>query len=314
MGRNITLDYFKFVLSILVITIHFKLLYEPGLAYWLVSEGVARMAVPCFFIINGYYFAPKLGDWKAVRKYLLHLLVIYTTWFIIYLRPYYKLDHLSIFTNVGLDALLKEYFFGFFHLWYLPAAIVGIALLVLLKKTLKKDIILLVLAFILFAAGYFIEYVRDINYHYARNGLFIGFPFVMLGYYIRVKQLHEKIKKEHLYILCSLGLLCLIAESYIGYGTMFIRDLYVSLIVVCPSAFMLVLALSKYSTSDSKLQLYFSQLPSAIYFVHMYVLFRVWAGRGETVIPLLEFILIVFLSILASFVIIFINKRIKIFL
>ena len=49
MERNIRLDYFRIILSLLVITIHAQFLFsENSLIGWLISNGIARIAVPCF--------------------------------------------------------------------------------------------------------------------------------------------------------------------------------------------------------------------------------------------------------------------------
>ncbi len=77
MERNITLDYFKIFLSVLVITIHFHSKsadYYSDLATSFICNGIARIAVPCFFIINGFYLY-RLKDRKSIGNYLSKILV-----------------------------------------------------------------------------------------------------------------------------------------------------------------------------------------------------------------------------------------------
>lgn len=69
MERNILLDYVKIILSILVITIHMQPLFDYGeFRGWIITHGIARVAVPIFFITGGYYIAGKLDDVKSLKK------------------------------------------------------------------------------------------------------------------------------------------------------------------------------------------------------------------------------------------------------
>ncbi len=61
----------RFILSILVVFIHMPHPTEIGLdfsLYAFVSQGVARVAVPAFFVISGYLFSIGLeDDWSWPR-------------------------------------------------------------------------------------------------------------------------------------------------------------------------------------------------------------------------------------------------------
>ena len=110
MQRNITLDYYKIALSILVISIHIQSLFSvDSLLGWFISNGIARIAVPSFFLISGYYLYDKMGDRMVVKKYLLHLLVIYIVW----IRSRTGVDHRD--RNYGVLSLMVytcAYFIG----------------------------------------------------------------------------------------------------------------------------------------------------------------------------------------------------------
>jgi len=312
MQRNITLDYFKIFLSILVITIHISYPHHTEGAlrwWWYIPNGIARMAVPFFFIVNGYFFANKIDNKKAIKKYLIHLLIIYTTWFFIYLRPLvYQTVDVSIISDCRIDILLKSYLLGYFHIWYLPAVIGGIILLTLLRKVIKKDITILIFAVLLYLTGYILEPYKD-SLYFVRNGLFFGFPFITIGYYLQKVDI-TKIKNEYV-ILCSIVMLILLLlESNFAYNSILTRDLYLSLLVLCPALFILTM---KYSVERSnKLSLYVGSLSSAIYFSHIYVMFKSYTLF--TVTPLTRFLIVLLITIPVSIFIIFVNKRIKIFL
>lgn len=313
MERNVTLDYFKILFSILIITIHLYYPYEAGLLNlrWYIPEGIARIGVPFFFLVNGYYFARKINDAKAIKKYLVHLLIIYTTWYIIYLRPQIlRVEQVDIINDLRIDILLEKYFWGIFHLWYLPALFFGILILVFLKKIIKKNSIILTLSLILFLVGYILQSM-DTDYIVFRNGLFFGFPFIAIGYCIKSFDI-KKIKNLHLIVLFILLLSTLFIESTYAKETFCRKDLYLSLIFLAPVLFVLILKHSSYK-SPNRYNEYLGSLSSAIYFSHMYIIFKSDTIFGG--ISIVEkFLIVTFMSILVSIFIIFINKRIKIFL
>jgi len=72
MKRNPALDYLKIVLSILVIAIHITPLAIYDIEHY-IRNGIARTAVPVFYIINGYFlYNAIIGN--NLRKPLLRIL------------------------------------------------------------------------------------------------------------------------------------------------------------------------------------------------------------------------------------------------
>ncbi len=306
MERNVTLDYFKIFLSILVITIHIGPLSATyPLLNWLISQGIARIAVPCFFVINGYYLAQKIEDPKALKKYILHLLLIYAVWSAFYIL-------LNVNEKLITFTLLLEYIvFGILHLWYVIALVYGSILLYIANRFIKNDIILLVIAILIFTIGVFCEPLPDSNMYIVRNGFFVGFPFIFWGYYIYRKNLIPKSKDIYLIVLIILSLITLCIESSYARDIWFIRNTYLSLIVCCPAIIIFVFKHSNYRKSNTYLT-YLGSLASAIYFVHYFVIMML----SDINMPymIIRFATVLFLSIILSIFIIYINKRIKIFL
>lgn len=299
-ARNITLDYYKFFLSFWVVVIHMGPMFDSDIASWFASESIARIAVPSFFVINGFYFANKVSNKREILGYLKHLLIIYTVWAIIYLKYY-----------ISADAVIFYYIMGFFHLWYVPALIFGIIMLVLLKKIIKKDYVLLIIAILLYIIGYIMEFEATSLYE-IRNGLFYGYPLITIGYCCRSMKLDKSIKSSYLVVLLLVGLVGLFVESYITYiMTAQSRDLYLSLLICSPSAILLMIKYPKYKTGEFYTT-YLSHLGSAIYFCHFLVIreFTFFADK-ETIF---RFPFVFLLTVILSVIIITINKRIKIFL
>ncbi|MDR2948316.1 MAG: acyltransferase [Prevotella sp.] len=304
MERNITLDYFKVLLSIFVITVHIGPLTAsyPHLN-WLISQGLGRITVPCFFIINGYYLVKKIDDNKAMKKYILHLLLIYAVWSTIYISLYIK--------EINLITLLEYCAFGILHLWYVAALISGSILFFLVKKIVKKDNVLLILSIVILLVGIFLEPFRGEYLFVVRNGFFIGFPFVFLGYYIHAKNLVNKVKNIYLTPLVVLSFIALCVESSFARLTGFYHDLYFSQIIFCPAVLLFVFKHSHYKKNNTYLT-YLGSLASAIYFIHYFVI--IMLADIEMPYMIIRFAIVLLLSIFLSVLIIYINKRIKIFL
>lgn len=308
MERNITLDYFKLLLCLLVVAIHTNIA-DVTVWGWFVSKGFSRIAVPLFFIINGYFLAPVLLQREKFKKYIFHIALIYSVWAFIY------------FPSSLHDATsLKKIFFiiltiGHAHLWYLIALIWGALLLYLVRNVNTRYV--LIVSFVLYFIGAFIQGLAmfdvdlDIPLPCYRNFLFFGFPFLFIGYFIS----KYKIVEKNYSIKVIIGLLILLLifffiEMYYIY-TYYIdqyTDFYWSIIFLCPLLFVLVMRFSHYKVADA----YISKLASSVYFVHMLVLEISHSLFGSN--DLANFPVTILLAFIMSAGIIAINKRLNIFL
>jgi Acyltransferase family len=238
--RNFWLDFLKFMLAIFVVGIHTVVLKGkfPYLSHILV-EGIFRIAVPIFFIINGYYFYSSVKNLNSLKNWLQRVLVLYAFWMLFYL-PYY-------FPNSSSFLDLKYFFLniivGFRQLWYVSAMLgAGIITYYYRQKSVK---FLCFLAGVLFAVGTIIQYIIYYKNSYTpiytyRNFLFFGAPMMMIG--VIIKKAEPIIFSKNTTILILLiGLALLWAESHFSYMHPGNRgfDMYASLIIICPSIFLL---------------------------------------------------------------------------
>lgn len=307
MERNVTLDYLRFILSILVITIHVQPLFLPDTTIgWLISNGLARIAVPCFFIINGYFLGDKILNWKATSKYITKLLIIYVVWVLVY-----------FYNSTGWDLKMSIiiFSFGYSHLWYIVALIAGTFLLFVANKIIKNKNILLCICVLLFLVGATLQTIMDINsvidLFKTRNALFVGLPFIFLGNYIRAqKSKIEKIGNKTIFLLLIVSTILLLLESYICFTNNSGKDLYYALIAMCPLLFIFTLKHSKQAVNDG----YIGLLASGIYFTHVLAMGIVYNIFPHEEFKIYILPLIIFLSMIISVVVIQLNKRIKIFL
>ncbi|MBU2957556.1 acyltransferase family protein [Paracoccus sp. 1_MG-2023] len=147
----------------------------PALVYQSLINGLFRLAVPVFAVISGFFFLGAMRSGRA-GAYIGRILSLYAMWMVIYL-PIYGPD----FTSVGHAAQL--FFFGYFHLWFLPGLAIG-AMLVLV---LRNRAVIAVAAVICAMTGLLLEYLTlsgraSIELDFYRNGLFVIFPFFASGW------------------------------------------------------------------------------------------------------------------------------------
>ncbi len=313
-GRNITLDYMRLILIILVISGHSDI-STYGLVGWFFSDAFARFTVPIFLIINGYYFADIVHDKQKVKKYIKRLFIIYITWMIIYF-PF-----LWYMTGGGKKLMLINVFTGYYHLWYI-AALIGATFIVYFTRKISMSK-MLVIAYLLFLIGYIIQkiYLLDIHiYMYptiVRTFLFMGFPFMFLGYYIKKNRLEDKpfFQSTGMVVLAVVLLIFLLAESTFIYYFKFgevepVKDeLYFVVPFLAPLMFLTVLKYSKYEQGGDG---YVAKLVACIYFIHIMAIYIITGSPYKA--DIFMFPIYFFLSMILSAGVIELNKRIKIFL
>ena len=198
-NKNYTgIDYFRFIAALLIVAIHTSPLAsfsETG--DFILTRIIARVAVPfflmtsSFFLISRYtYNTEKLGAF--VKKTAL----IYGAAILIYIpiniyNGYFKMDNLlpNIIKDIVFDGTL-------YHLWYLPASIIGAVIAWYLVKKLNYPKALIV-ASVLYLIGLFgdsyygitekisclnslYDYIFQVTDH-TRNGIFFAPIFFIIG-------------------------------------------------------------------------------------------------------------------------------------
>ena len=113
-------NFLKFICAVLVVLIH-TVNRETKLGYLCLIT--ARVAVPFFFMITGYFMAEKIykKDYEKVNKYIKKIFYIYVFWSVIYIlfvpQRYFSQGNIK----GQLFELMRQFlFFGTYdHLWYL---------------------------------------------------------------------------------------------------------------------------------------------------------------------------------------------------
>ncbi|WP_261511357.1 acyltransferase family protein [Chryseobacterium paludis] len=298
--RNLSIDILKIILAFFVVFLHMHLLRDsyPELSFVLVN-GVFRMAVPTFLIITGYYFY-YVDNTDKLKKWLVRTFSLYVIWSIVYL-PFWKEE--DTWMNI---------LFGYHHLWYLIGTFFsGIILFFIRKKSVS---LLVTLILLLSSLGYGMQSLG--NFHYFknetdsiinlfpsyRNFLLVCFPFLTIGYLINRLNLDTKYKPSLITVLAVVGLVVL--ESFLNYKMISPNeniDLLFSLLIACPLVFMYCKNISV--MVDTKI---LASLSTAIYLVHP-LLMKWILGRY---LPY-ETIIFIILLLVSSFILVFLNRKLK---
>ncbi len=317
--RNISLDYLKVAMSLLVVAIHYPLLGEVSpLAEFLICECIARIAVPTFLIINGYYFYDALnGGPGAWTRWLRRVLVLYTVWMVVYLPLYYQ----GISSVRDVVYLGWKYVSGVGPLWYLLGMLAGGMFLVAARKLLDRRGWMLPLAVALFYLlcvylTRFTPYLKLTTHGfngYAPRFLIFGPPFMLAGYWLRSRG------GEFVRAVCRrpalwgcVALATMLAEGVAYYFSPIeqaLPDCYFSTLLAAPVVFVIFNDAVRRPSQER----FFGLLASSVFFLHTYVGILVLAllpGERPTAI----YLTVLFVTLLASVALVELNKKIKIFL
>jgi hypothetical protein len=313
LSRNIAVDILKLVLALMVVGLHSHFLADVSpLSEYLTVNGLFRIAVPMFLLINGFYFYPILSNGKSL-VWFKRVFSLYLFWMLFYAYFWFVPSEFSL---IEAAKLVAKFIIGYHHLWYISGMLGAAAVLLVFKNRKVRFLYLLIsLTFIL---GVTIQYLGNYhlldnalldkmsNYNWVhRNFLLFSFPFFCLGFLINKLEIHKKISAKQIATICLVGFFLLSFESYINYispsrdGAF---DNYSALIILCPSIFLLIMKINIRSQYKE-----LSAYSTGIFFIHPLILTVL---LGSTKIgPTGLTVIVIILSALASYILIKINKR-----
>ncbi len=201
------IDVMKFLLALLIVSAHFISENAVGRINSLVDYGSSMyvIVVPFFFACSGFLLFRKLDrgkdDLAIVKVYCKKLLVMYAGWSAVYFL-FVVLTWIRFGTTEEtiIHYLLNLVTYSTYRtIWFLPAAVIGVLLTYYLteKFGVKGTIIIGITVYLLGCLGASYSFLLPANkvlsvYNYifssTRNGIFNGFPFVLVGYLIAQKE------------------------------------------------------------------------------------------------------------------------------
>jgi len=219
------IDIFRVISAILVVAIHISPFEQINstLDFYL-TRGLGRIAVPFFFMTTAYfyYLHPTQDRFiKILKQYAL----IYLISIILYL-PLNIYNQSFIGNQITIDIVKDILIDGtFYHLWYLPATMIGLILFEVLRKHLSKHSLFFI-TFCLYLIGLggdsyyglvnniqFFHYFYDVIFQfcdYTRNGFFFTPLFIWIGFFLANNPL--RFKKYISFILMMITLCLMILE------------------------------------------------------------------------------------------------------
>ncbi|WP_299887547.1 acyltransferase [uncultured Lacinutrix sp.] len=314
-SRNILLDILKVISALFVICTHCGFLFEYSeVAFQTITNGIFRIAVPFFFCVNGFFLYNVFKN-NRMRIWLKRVGILYLIWMLFY-------TYFWVFLNdFNLLKIITTFLFGFNHLWYLAALLLGGLVLYILRNV--SNTILIVSTLILFLIGITIQYLGQlhifsqqttldklINYPpLHRNFLLFALPLLSIGYVLRRTNYHTKLSKKFVINAVIISLMLLVAENLITYyyitGNL-ILNTYLSYIFLAPALLIAAFTFKITSNLNSKV---ISLYSIALYLIHPLIIFLILHFFKLESTPL-TFVTILLSGIL-SYLLIALNKKLK---
>lgn len=254
------IDWFRLPAALLVIAIHTAPFASVApLLDVLITYGLARTAVPFFFMTTGYFVLGSVGkDGPAAsrpyRQFLKKTCLLYGGAVLLYVPVMWYAQKMPS----SIPELLKMLVFDgtFYHLWYFPALLVGSVVTVeLLTHVSRKTAaavtgLLYVIGLLgdsyygLTAAVSALKGFYDVLFQissYTRNGIFYAPVFLCLGALLRQKDSRDA-GAGHA-AAAAAGIIVLLAESYLTdrYGLAKHNSMYAVLPLLMYAAYPLLL-------------------------------------------------------------------------
>jgi hypothetical protein len=314
LNRNVALDIFKLTAAFMIVGLHSKFLVDVSLiGHYLTVNGIFRIAVPFFLLINGFYFYPVLVKDKSAY-WVKRILYIYFFWMLFYSYYWFRPSEISF---IEIAQIAHTLIFGYYHLWYL-SGLLGSAVLVILFKNHPPRLMIPIIL-IIYVAGVIIYYTK--HYHMVENLSIIGFftnkwfpgfffsafPFFYIGFVINKLNIHERVSLKYSAGLSLIAFALLISESYFNYIESSRYGVFVnftSLLMVCPALFLLLMNMNFRGKSKKMASYSIGVYLIHIFILRMYYLHTDFEGTARTFMVFIS-------SILASYFLIKVNKRIK---
>lgn len=200
-------DVIKFLLALLIVSSHYISENAVGRINGFVdyASSLYVIVVPFFFACSGFFLFRKLDDkfenWSKVKIYCKKIMVMYAGWSIVYfLFTACTWIRFGTTTESVLHYLLNALTYSTYKtIWFLPATVIGVLLTYYLTKKMgaKETITIGAILYLIGCLGASYSFLIPENsvlnlYDYifssTRNGVFNGFPFILIGYFIAQKE------------------------------------------------------------------------------------------------------------------------------
>lgn len=317
------IDIMKFIMALFIVVLHTHPLVDISEKLnFLTADIIGRVAVPFFFAATGFLLEKQIKRREKEREtlfsegkegerslsgirreiigsYIRKLLILYCIWTAVYL-PVIIYDKIIVSeTGLWYDllAVVRDFLLvgSYAQLWYLPATVIGLIIVYMLRKYIGERgcaVTLFILFFMgLLTQSYFglllkivpvdgllwklMKLVKMVMVT-CRNGIFFGSIFLYMGTWIAGKDF--KMKGRNAVLCFAVSIILFSVESYCLRETGSVReeDMYLMLL---PAAFFLMLFAIGFTRKTDTV--FYRKMSMNIYFVHMIFKFLYRAFIGE---------------------------------
>ena len=201
MIKKNNIDVWRFIVSFLIVAIHIS-------PFDKISPEFDFFFTRLFLMITGYYILDKsFENIQRLKDYTKKILKLYLFCILLYIPINI---YMGKFSNINIIQIVKDVLINgtLYHLWYLPALILGIWITYFLIKEIghnKAFIITIILYLIgLLGDSYYgitvmnstLTNIYDVIFSicdYTRNGLFLAPIFLCMGYIIKTHKNHSNL-------------------------------------------------------------------------------------------------------------------------
>ena len=187
----------------------------------LLVNQISRFAVPLFFIMAGYFIAPKLADLpaKTIKQYSLPLLKVWLVWSVIFFFVPFNLQLVwdsgylaerSGYWQYLLSQPLNTLFEGsLVHLWYIPGLVCGLLVIAICCQQKRLNLILPVAVTLYIsglAAGSYAPITGIESPLFTRNGPFMSTVMLTIGFMARQHDWQVNFSKALMFALIGMAI------------------------------------------------------------------------------------------------------------
>lgn len=292
------LDVAKFISALFVIAVHCAPFIQVSESLNFVYVQIfARLAVPFFFLVSGFLFFRKIdpekgrkdeGNIKEYKHYIKRILRIYIVWSILYV-PLLMINWMQGgFTISTILRFVRDILWNgtYYHLWFLPALMVGVSIVYIAYTSLQKRFMLWIclglylLGMLGNVYGVILHDVAGIGsilsayeavFITTRNGVFFAPIFLALGIYVN-DFIKPSFKKPAFYaFLLSFGLY--IGEAFWLKSIWVMHDLTSMYAMLVPCIFFLFITVIQWNLKPSLVYHKLRKMSLLIYVGHIYFVF-----------------------------------------
>ena len=318
-NTNNNINLLKIILSLFIVSGHlFPELYngQPESYVYCFIRGLARLSVPLFLIITGYYIRSKTNEFGYILIRIKKLFFIFIVWQIIYFKI--ELDSYQL-GQISSKSFFLDMLYGIGHLWYLSSVILSLFLIYFTSCCSNK--VKFIMSFVLLIISYFLQINNHLKfidskfldefYFYIgtyRNFLFYAFPYLLLG---TNYDYWKKYCIKNIYLGYLIFFIFLIVELAVYYY--FKSPVYNLFIVSFPFS---LFSFNHIVNIKKQVKFNFPEtLSLGIYLIHFYVLYLFYTKINimNSFSYFYLYIFLVILTVIIWFILDKINKKIKIF-